>query len=136
MDAKRLSYSQKKGYSNELLKKKRAILKTSASELPEYLAERHYNENANQSVRIRMQIRNLGFEGRTCLDSPARKKDLRKAVSLYPCHNQGGNQVEISSRYSSQTFVCMGHQILSLIVGFARLHITDTFSRLLFRYFV
>lgn len=39
------------------------------------------------------QIRNLGFEGRTCLDSPARKKDLKKAVGLYPCHSQGGNQV-------------------------------------------
>lgn len=51
---------------------------------------------------IRMQMRNLGFEGRTCLDSPARKKDLRKAVSLYPCHNQGGNQVEkLFSLYSS-----------------------------------
>lgn len=39
------------------------------------------------------QIRNLGVGGRTCLDSPARKKDLKKAVGLYPCHNQGGNQV-------------------------------------------
>lgn len=42
----------------------------------------------------RKQIRNLGFDGRTCLDSPARKKDLRKAVNLYPCHSQGGNQVD------------------------------------------
>lgn len=40
------------------------------------------------------KIRNLGVGGRTCLDSPARKKDLKKAVGLYPCHNQGGNQVE------------------------------------------
>lgn len=39
------------------------------------------------------QIRNLGYEGRTCLDSPAAKKNLKKAVGLYPCHNQGGNQV-------------------------------------------
>lgn len=39
------------------------------------------------------QIRNLGFGGRTCLDSPARKKDLKKSVGLYPCHKQGGNQV-------------------------------------------
>lgn len=37
----------------------------------------------------------MAFDGRTCLDSPARKKDLRKAVGLYPCHNQGGNQVKI-----------------------------------------
>ena len=42
-----------------------------------------------------MQIRNMAYDGRTCLDSPARKKDLRKAVGLYPCHNQGGNQVKI-----------------------------------------
>lgn len=27
------------------------------------------------------------------MDSPARKRDLKKAVGLYPCHNQGGNQV-------------------------------------------
>lgn len=40
-----------------------------------------------------VQIRSLGIGGRTCLDSPARKKDLKKAVGLYPCHNQGGNQV-------------------------------------------
>ncbi|XP_037950362.1 putative polypeptide N-acetylgalactosaminyltransferase 9 [Teleopsis dalmanni] len=39
------------------------------------------------------EIRNLGYGGRTCLDSPARKKDLKKPVGLYPCHNQGGNQV-------------------------------------------
>ncbi|KAI8124817.1 putative polypeptide N-acetylgalactosaminyltransferase 9 [Lucilia cuprina] len=39
------------------------------------------------------EIRNLGAGGRTCLDSPARKKDLKKKVGLYPCHNQGGNQI-------------------------------------------
>uniref|UniRef100_A0A1B0CSE3 Polypeptide N-acetylgalactosaminyltransferase n=2 Tax=Lutzomyia longipalpis TaxID=7200 RepID=A0A1B0CSE3_LUTLO len=42
------------------------------------------------------EIRNLAFGGRTCLDSPARKKDLKKAVGLYPCHNQGGNQISNS----------------------------------------
>lgn len=45
-------------------------------------------------TRARKQIRNIGFDGRFCLDSPARKKDLRKAVGMYPCHNQGGNQVD------------------------------------------
>lgn len=40
------------------------------------------------------QIRNLG-DGRTCLDSAASKKDLKKPVGLYPCHKQGGNQVII-----------------------------------------
>lgn len=39
----------------------------------------------------------MAFDGRTCLDSPARKKDLRKAVGLYPCHNQGGNQVKFKA---------------------------------------
>lgn len=39
----------------------------------------------------------MAHEGRTCLDSPARKKDLRKAVGLYPCHNQGGNQVKTTT---------------------------------------
>lgn len=28
-----------------------------------------------------------------CLDSPARKQDLHKPVTMYPCHKQGGNQV-------------------------------------------
>ncbi|XP_055694625.1 putative polypeptide N-acetylgalactosaminyltransferase 9 isoform X1 [Lutzomyia longipalpis] len=44
------------------------------------------------------EIRNLAFGGRTCLDSPARKKDLKKAVGLYPCHNQGGNQYWMMSK--------------------------------------
>lgn len=44
------------------------------------------------------EIRNLGFGGRTCLDSPARKKDLKKAVGLYQCHNQGGNQYWMLSK--------------------------------------
>jgi hypothetical protein len=39
------------------------------------------------------QVRNLGLGGKTCLDSPARKADLHKPAGLYPCHNQGGNQV-------------------------------------------
>lgn len=51
---------------------------------------------------IRIQIRNLGFESRTCLDSPARKKDLKKAVGLYPCHSQGGNQV--NAKFASTNF--------------------------------
>uniref|UniRef100_T1KB10 Polypeptide N-acetylgalactosaminyltransferase n=1 Tax=Tetranychus urticae TaxID=32264 RepID=T1KB10_TETUR len=41
------------------------------------------------------EVRNLGGDSpnKMCLDSPARKQDLHKAVGLYPCHNQGGNQV-------------------------------------------
>jgi hypothetical protein len=35
----------------------------------------------------------MGYGAKTCLDSPAKKKDLHKAAGLYPCHNQGGNQV-------------------------------------------
>lgn len=57
-----------------------------------------------------MQIRNLGFDGRLCLDSPARKKDLRKEVGLYPCHNQGGNQVDsriLSMFYTVYIVVCL-----------------------------
>lgn len=41
------------------------------------------------------QVRNLGEGGNTCLDSPARKADLHKPAGLYPCHRQGGNQVQI-----------------------------------------
>lgn len=39
------------------------------------------------------QIRNMGYGGKTCLDSPSRKVDLHKPVGLYPCHRQGGHQV-------------------------------------------
>jgi len=39
-------------------------------------------------------MRNLGHGRKICLDSPARKKDLKKPVGIYPCHDQGGNQVE------------------------------------------
>ena len=42
---------------------------------------------------VMTQVRNLGLGGKTCLDSPARKADLHKPAGLYPCHNQGGNQV-------------------------------------------
>lgn len=49
-------------------------------------------------------MRNLGYSGRTCLDSPASKKNMKKPVGLYPCHGQGGNQVirfDFSSRLPS-----------------------------------
>ncbi|KAG5868926.1 hypothetical protein JTB14_008897 [Gonioctena quinquepunctata] len=44
------------------------------------------------------EIRNLGYGGKTCLDSPARKSDIHKPVGLYPCHRQGGNQFWMYSK--------------------------------------
>nr|CAD7427436.1 unnamed protein product [Timema monikensis] len=44
------------------------------------------------------EVRNMGAGSKTCLDSPARKADLHKAVGLYPCHNQGGNQYWMLSK--------------------------------------
>ncbi|XP_054091038.1 putative polypeptide N-acetylgalactosaminyltransferase 9 isoform X1 [Zeugodacus cucurbitae] len=44
------------------------------------------------------EIRNLGYGGRTCLDSPAGKRNLKKPVGLYPCHRQGGNQYWMLSK--------------------------------------
>ncbi|XP_066248232.1 putative polypeptide N-acetylgalactosaminyltransferase 9 isoform X1 [Euwallacea similis] len=44
------------------------------------------------------EIRNLGYGGKTCLDSPARKSDLHKPAGLYPCHRQGGNQFWLYSK--------------------------------------
>ncbi|XP_026479679.1 putative polypeptide N-acetylgalactosaminyltransferase 9 [Ctenocephalides felis] len=44
------------------------------------------------------EIRNLGYGGKTCLDSPARRVDMHKAVGLYPCHRQGGNQYWMLSK--------------------------------------
>nr|CAD7449002.1 unnamed protein product [Timema bartmani] len=46
------------------------------------------------------EVRNMGTGSKTCLDSPARKADLHKAVGLYPCHNQGGNQVGLFCNYN------------------------------------
>ncbi|KAF4520992.1 hypothetical protein B566_EDAN002488 [Ephemera danica] len=46
------------------------------------------------------EVRNMGYGAKTCLDSPAKKKDLHKAAGLYPCHNQGGNQIR--NDWSSQ----------------------------------
>lgn len=40
-----------------------------------------------------MKVRNSGYGNRTCLDAQGGKKGLRKPVTLYPCHRQGGNQV-------------------------------------------
>lgn len=40
-----------------------------------------------------MKVRNAGHGNRTCLDAHGGKKGLRKPVSLYSCHRQGGNQV-------------------------------------------
>lgn len=51
----------------------------------------------------------MANDARTCLDSPARKKDLRKAVGLYPCHNQGGNQVKETFHLSEEN----GHVYLT-----------------------
>ncbi|KAF5306833.1 hypothetical protein FQA39_LY00063 [Lamprigera yunnana] len=44
------------------------------------------------------EFRNLGYGGKTCLDSPARKSDLHKPAGLYPCHRQGGNQYWMYSK--------------------------------------
>uniref|UniRef100_A0A1B6E8D1 Polypeptide N-acetylgalactosaminyltransferase n=1 Tax=Clastoptera arizonana TaxID=38151 RepID=A0A1B6E8D1_9HEMI len=44
------------------------------------------------------EVRNLGYGGKTCLDSPARRTDLRKPVGLYPCHKMGGNQYWMLSK--------------------------------------
>lgn len=70
-----------------------------------------YYSNAilKNNLTLKIQIRNMAYDGRTCLDSPARKKDLRKAVGLYPCHNQGGNQVIIEEFFSSRKTCILHH---------------------------
>ena len=44
-----------------------------------------------------LQIRNEN--SRQCIDSPAKSEDLHKKVGLWPCHNQGGNQVRYDKNY-------------------------------------
>lgn len=45
-------------------------------------------------------MRNMGLNGRMCLDSEVGKKVQNKPVSLYPCHGQGGNQVRLQQSAS------------------------------------
>lgn len=44
------------------------------------------------------EVRNMGEGGRTCLDSPAGRESMHKAVGMYPCHGQGGNQYWMLSK--------------------------------------
>lgn len=66
------------------------------------------------------QVRNMGYGGKTCLDSAARKGDLHKPVGLYPCHRMGGNQVceqiECPIRIVSMLYV-MFHVLVYILVG-------------------
>ena len=50
-------------------------------------------------------MRNLGYGNRSCLDAQGGKKGLRKPVSLYPCHRQGGNQVNMKMKKKSLEIV-------------------------------
>lgn len=59
-------------------------------------------------------MRNSAFGNRTCLDAQGGKKGLRKPVSLYGCHRQGGNQVNnrkcllnASDKFSSKNCVVL-----------------------------
>ena len=42
----------------------------------------------------------MGGDGRKCLDCMVSKHDKNKPVGLYPCHGQGGNQV------NTKLFLC------------------------------
>ncbi|XP_064455275.1 putative polypeptide N-acetylgalactosaminyltransferase 9 [Ornithodoros turicata] len=44
------------------------------------------------------EVRNMAEGGRTCLDSPAGRESMHKAVGMYPCHGQGGNQYWMLSK--------------------------------------
>ncbi|CAJ0578510.1 unnamed protein product, partial [Mesorhabditis spiculigera] len=44
------------------------------------------------------EVRNLGGDGRKCLDCMVNKHDKNKPVGLYPCHGQGGNQYWMYSK--------------------------------------
>lgn len=46
------------------------------------------------------EIRNVrkGHGAEMCVDSPAKKGDMHKAVGVYPCHLQGGNQYWMMSK--------------------------------------
>ena len=53
-------------------------------------------ENASHHFKFLQkyfQLRNTA--ARQCVDSPAKQDDLHKAVGLWPCHLQGGNQVSL-----------------------------------------
>uniref|UniRef100_A0A5S6QI69 Polypeptide N-acetylgalactosaminyltransferase n=1 Tax=Trichuris muris TaxID=70415 RepID=A0A5S6QI69_TRIMR len=46
------------------------------------------------------EVRNQGLHKQYCLDSPSGNKHKNKAVSVYPCHGEGGNQYWMLSKDS------------------------------------
>ncbi|CDW56563.1 glycosyl transferase, group 2 family protein [Trichuris trichiura] len=44
------------------------------------------------------EVRNQGLQKQYCLDSPTGNKHKNKAVSVYPCHGEGGNQYWMLSK--------------------------------------
>lgn len=49
-----------------------------------------------------------------CLDSGAKKTDMLKPVGLYPCHNQGGNQVNLSKLFMT---IQTSHRVFISLFG-------------------
>lgn len=45
-----------------------------------------------------------------CIDSACRPEDVHKPVGLYPCHNQGGNQV--TEKIEQAKIMKMGKKLL------------------------
>lgn len=88
------------------IQSKNYIYLTQFKRLPRFQDPQQLNQATNVTKPISAQVRNLGYGGRTCLDSPARKSDLYKPVGLYPCHRQGGNQVRPRLPYSVPAPFC------------------------------
>jgi hypothetical protein len=74
------------------------------------------------------KVRNLGYGNRSCLDAQGGKKGLRKPVSLYPCHRQGGNQVNMTSHIHTRSLSLKKFSILvAKIINFFLKFFTLTF---------
>ncbi|GLH14171.1 Putative polypeptide N-acetylgalactosaminyltransferase 9 [Gryllus bimaculatus] len=69
-----------------------------------------------ETERVCPQVRNLGYGSRTCLDAPARKKDLHKPVGLFPCHRQGGNQTQLIQHGSSKKCLAISENKQKLLM--------------------
>lgn len=66
-----------------------------------------------------------------CIDSAAKRGDMHKPVGLYPCHNQGGNQVKLyllncSNVTANLYSICFSFGYLAKMVKFAVMRLAWT----------
>ena len=64
-------------------------------------------EEIRRVYLLLFQVRNAATTQNQCVDSPVGEEHHNKAVIPYPCHRQGGNQVQKTNRAFIQTDIHM-----------------------------